>query len=173
MQLLHGLEYKYQTPLGGALDKKILQPFVLGPALSGRMQKPALVRPLDVPSLSRLTLTEQLSFRSSSSPTERRPMVTSYVASLPPSLRRPFTEGDAPFIFCQITRVIKDANSKLKRTRYGADAISIQIAQVGNDLEAQDFLASIDADRTIGDLVDCTSNFESESAEMEKKTGKP
>ena len=32
-----------QTPLGTSMDRKILQPLVLGPARAGRLQKPVLI----------------------------------------------------------------------------------------------------------------------------------
>lgn len=32
-----------QTPLGTSMDRKILQPLVLGPARAGRLQKPILI----------------------------------------------------------------------------------------------------------------------------------
>lgn len=40
----------------------------------------------------------------------------------------------------KILRVIMQANKDLSRTRYGADALSISFAQVGNDTRAQAFL---------------------------------
>ncbi|CAI6092361.1 unnamed protein product, partial [Clonostachys chloroleuca] len=54
----------------------------------------------------------------------------------------------------------------LWQSRYGAGAVAFQIAQVGNDQEARAFLAKVDKDPVIGALVDCTSNYENESAEM-------
>ncbi|RPB15885.1 hypothetical protein P167DRAFT_482227 [Morchella conica CCBAS932] len=51
----------------------------------------------------------------------------------------------------------------------GRGVVSFQIAQVGNDKGAQDFLASLDKDKAIGRLIDCTSNFEMESAEWKSK----
>lgn len=40
----------------------------------------------------------------------------------------------------------------------GARPVSFQIAQVGNDKAARDFLGELDDDPTIGDFVDCTSS---------------
>lgn len=51
------------------------------------------------------------------------------------------------------------ASKELEGTRYGADALSISFAQIGNDTRAQEFLASIDVHPIVGDLVDCTSNY--------------
>lgn len=56
------------------------------------------------------------------------------------------------------------ANKELSRTRYGADALSISFAQVGNDQRAQAFLGEIDVHPQVGGLVDCTSNYELEGA---------
>ncbi|RPA95242.1 hypothetical protein L873DRAFT_1698626, partial [Choiromyces venosus 120613-1] len=47
--------------------------------------------------------------------------------------------------------------------------VSFQIAQVGNDKGAQQFLTELDNDKVIGGLIDCTSNFELESMEFRKK----
>ncbi len=72
----------------------------------------------------------------------------------------------------KIRDVIKDTKKALKKTRYGEDALSLQFAQVGNDKAAQDFLAKLDDDSSIGGLVDVTSNYEWEQAEIKRKTGK-
>lgn len=48
---------------------------------------------------------------------------------------------------------------------------SIEFAQVGDDLKAQKFLEELDNHPVIGSLVDCTSNFEAEQAEMMRKSG--
>jgi len=55
------------------------------------------------------------------------------------------------------SQVIKNASDTLAQTRYGSDALSIQIAQIGNDSGARAFLEEIDEHPVIGDLVDCTS----------------
>ncbi|PWW79477.1 hypothetical protein C7212DRAFT_291249 [Tuber magnatum] len=51
----------------------------------------------------------------------------------------------------------------------GKGVVSFQIAQVGNDKGAQQFLSELDSDKVIGGLIDCTSNFELESMEFRKK----
>lgn len=48
----------------------------------------------------------------------------------------------------------------------GPGAIAFQFAQVGNDQKATEFLGKLDNDPVIGSMVDCTSNYENESAEM-------
>ena len=63
---------------------------------------------------------------------------------------------------------IRYASTELARTPYGKGAVSFQFAQVGNDLKAREFLAKLDNEPGIGELVDCTSNFESEQDEMAK-----
>jgi hypothetical protein len=42
---------------------------------------------------------------------------------------------------------------------HGPGAIAFQFAQVGNDLKARDFLAKLDEDPSVGDMVDCTSSM--------------
>ncbi|QIW95309.1 hypothetical protein AMS68_000827 [Peltaster fructicola] len=48
----------------------------------------------------------------------------------------------------------------------GENAIAFEIAQVGNDQKATEFLAKLDNDPQLGRMIDCTSNFENEQAEM-------
>lgn len=63
---------------------------------------------------------------------------------------------------------IRYASTELSRTQYGKGAISFQFAQVGNDLKAREFLGKLDNEPGIGELIDCTSNFEVEQDEMAK-----
>ncbi|ATZ58561.1 hypothetical protein BCIN_16g03080 [Botrytis cinerea B05.10] len=65
-----------------------------------------------------------------------------------------------------VFQLVKNSSAELARTPYGKQAISYQFAQVGNDKQATEFLKKLDDDRTIGDLIDCTSNFEAEQDEM-------
>ncbi|GAA6008504.1 hypothetical protein JCM11491_004501 [Sporobolomyces phaffii] len=67
-----------------------------------------------------------------------------------------------------LTNVIINANNVLRQTHYGPDAVSFQLAQVGNDLKARAFLEEIDNHPIVGDLVDCTSNYENEQDDMAK-----
>ena len=54
---------------------------------------------------------------------------------------------------------IRYASAELSAIRrYGAGALSFQFAQVGNDLKAREFLAKLDNDPIVGNLVDCTSS---------------
>ncbi|WVQ80960.1 hypothetical protein IAT38_003067 [Cryptococcus sp. DSM 104549] len=71
----------------------------------------------------------------------------------------------------EVFNVILRADQELKRSRYGADAVSYQFAQVGDDMKAMRFLEELDNHPVIGGLVDCTSNFEAEQAEMMRKSG--
>lgn len=50
--------------------------------------------------------------------------------------------------------MIKSANRELGQSRYGSGAVSFQLAQVGNDLEARAFLEELDNNREIGGLID-------------------
>lgn len=67
-----------------------------------------------------------------------------------------------------IFEVIANTKHQLMRTKYGPGACAFQFAQVGNDLKAREFLATLDKDPTVGKMVDCTSNFEVEQDEMAK-----
>lgn len=66
---------------------------------------------------------------------------------------------------------INGCRSKAKRSNYGAHAVSFGFCQVGTDSEAQDWLDMIDKHRKIGHLVDCTSNYQMESAECLQNYG--
>ncbi|GAA5972214.1 hypothetical protein JCM8115_003412 [Rhodotorula mucilaginosa] len=70
-----------------------------------------------------------------------------------------------------IVKAIKNAKAALSQTRYGADALSIQLAQIGNDLSARAFLEEIDNHPEVGGLVDTTSNYENEADDFMKTTG--
>lgn len=63
---------------------------------------------------------------------------------------------------------VKYASQELSRTPLGQKGIAFQFAQVGNDLKARDFLGELDSDPQVGNLVDCTSNFETEQDEMSR-----
>ncbi|KAM0745795.1 hypothetical protein T439DRAFT_294867 [Meredithblackwellia eburnea MCA 4105] len=63
----------------------------------------------------------------------------------------------------KIVSVMKHARKDLSKTRYGPDAISYQLAQVGNDRAARAFLEEIDVHPEVGSYVDVTSNFENEA----------
>lgn len=71
----------------------------------------------------------------------------------------------------KIVKVLQHAKRTLASTRYGEDAVSFQIAAVGNDREAQEWLDSIDNDPSVGDLVDVCSDIAVESAQVRKSTG--
>ncbi len=63
-----------------------------------------------------------------------------------------------------VVEAIRYASQELSRMpQYGPGAIAFQFAQVGNDTKAREFLAQLDADPYVGNLVDCTS---SESAAL-------
>lgn len=126
--LVQRVRFSGLTPLGTSMDRKILQPLVLGPARAGRLQKPVLI----------ITVTDGA------------------------------PAGEDRY---HIAKVIINANRELQRTRYGSDALSYQFAQVGDDTKAQAFLAELDNHPEIGGLVDVTSNYELESAEMLRKSG--
>lgn len=135
-----------QTPLGTSLDRKILQPLVLGPARSNQLQKPVLIIGITVIlSKAMYAHTQELTTSQDGSPA-----------------------GEDRFA---VVQVIVNAVRELSRTRVGADALSFSFAQVGDDVKAQQFLAELDAHPEVGSLVDVTSNYELESAEMMRKSG--
>ncbi|OJD27477.1 hypothetical protein ACJ73_01135, partial [Blastomyces percursus] len=68
-----------------------------------------------------------------------------------------------------VSDAIRFAVSELRALpQYGPGAISFQFAQVGNDLKAREFLSKLDEEPGIGELIDCTSNFEVEQDEMSR-----
>ncbi|KAL1969263.1 hypothetical protein VTN77DRAFT_9455 [Rasamsonia byssochlamydoides] len=67
-----------------------------------------------------------------------------------------------------VADAIRFAVDELSRTRYGRGAISFQFTQVGTDLHAREFLSKLDEDPSIGNFIDCTSNFEVEQDEMSR-----
>ncbi|SJX64855.1 uncharacterized protein SRS1_15284 [Sporisorium reilianum f. sp. reilianum] len=71
----------------------------------------------------------------------------------------------------KVVKVLQNAKRTLASTRYGEDAVSFQIAAVGNDREAQEWLDSIDNDPTVGDLIDVCSDITIESKQVKKSTG--
>ncbi|WWC92604.1 uncharacterized protein L201_007563 [Kwoniella dendrophila CBS 6074] len=71
----------------------------------------------------------------------------------------------------KIIQVITNANHELQRSRYGPDAVSYQLSQVGNDKSAQKFLSSLDDNPNIGQLIDQTMDYEYEQEQMKQKTG--
>ena len=80
-------------------------------------------------------------------------------------LRKPvliitITDGQPTNDNPSVRNVIKDAVEELSRDRrYGKGAVSFQFAQVGNDLQAREFLSKLDEDPVVGPMVDCTSSM--------------
>ncbi|KAK9837841.1 hypothetical protein WJX74_006076 [Apatococcus lobatus] len=68
-----------------------------------------------------------------------------------------------------VGQVIKNAKNFGAQTQYGGGAVAFQFAQVGTDTRAQAFLAQLDNDPEIGNLVDATSYYELEAEEMKRK----
>ncbi|KWU41678.1 hypothetical protein RHOSPDRAFT_22594, partial [Rhodotorula sp. JG-1b] len=112
--LISQIRFSGLTPLGTALDQKVLQPLLLGPARNNQLKKPLLI----------IAVTD-----GAPGGEDRHTLV----------------------------RVLVNASRFLKQTRYGPDAMSVQLAQIGNDLKARAFLEEIDSHPEVGDLVDCTS----------------
>ncbi|GAQ84528.1 hypothetical protein KFL_001930060 [Klebsormidium nitens] len=66
-----------------------------------------------------------------------------------------------------ILQVIKNARARL--AQFGPKPLAFQFAQVGRDSRAQAFLGTLDKNRDVGDLIDCTSYYELEAEEFRKK----
>ncbi|KAL1409196.1 hypothetical protein Q8F55_006026 [Vanrija albida] len=128
VNLIQQVKFDGRTPLGTALDQKILQPLVLGPARAGQLRKPFHI----------VIITDG---EPNGEPRET------------------------------LRNVIVRANRELRNTQYGPDALSIQLAQVGNDMSALKFLSSLDDDREVGQLIDQTMDFDYERDQMRQKTG--
>ncbi|BGP20015.1 hypothetical protein JCM10213v2_008150 [Rhodosporidiobolus nylandii] len=80
----------------------------------------------------------------------------------PPSLTAREPAGEDRYA---LVKAVQNAKAALQQTRYGPDALSLEIAQ------ARAFLAEIDSHPSIGGLVDCTSTFEIEQDEALRTTG--
>ena len=116
------------TPMGTALESKLLQPNLISKAQSGTLSKPVLV----------LIITDG----------------------------RPTGESSD-----KILRVLQSTKRTLSSTRYGEDAVSFQIAAVGNDREAQEWLESVDSHKEVGDLIDVCSDIRAEARQVRAQTG--
>lgn len=127
-QIVSQIRFSGLTPLGTALDQKILQPMLLNPARQGQLRKPLLI----------------------------------IVISDGAPAGEP---ADAVF------NAVMRASDELRRSRYGPDSLSLQFAQVGNDMKAQEFLGQLDSHPVVGPLIDVTSDFEYEQDQMMKTTG--
>ena len=66
------------------------------------------------------------------------------------------------------TQVVRDAQARLS-SAYGPKAVAFEFCQVGKDQRAQAFLARLDTDPQVGGSIDCTSYYEMESAEYQKR----
>jgi hypothetical protein len=64
--------------------------------------------------------------------------------------------------------VVLNARNELERRGWGPNSIAIQVAQVGDDEKARQYLEYLDNDREVGGVIDCTSNYEFESMEMKR-----
>jgi hypothetical protein len=68
-----------------------------------------------------------------------------------------------------VINVIKGAKNLVSNSQYGPGAVAFEFAQVGKDQKAQQFLATIDKDPSVGKMVDCTSYYELEADEYARK----
>ncbi|KAN0060998.1 hypothetical protein ACQY0O_006732 [Thecaphora frezii] len=68
----------------------------------------------------------------------------------------------------KIVQVLKQAKRTLESTRYGEDAINFQIAAVGNDRDAQEWLDSIDSHPEVGEMIDVCSDIRHEAKQVKR-----
>ncbi|GAA6021962.1 hypothetical protein JCM10207_002620 [Rhodosporidiobolus poonsookiae] len=127
-QLIGQVRFSGLTPLGTALDQKIIQPLIVGPARAGTLRKPVVVYAV----------------------TDGAP------------------GGEDRHTIVKVIQRTKDA---LQQSRFGADAFSLGLAQIGNDMGARAFLEECDKHPSIGGLIDCTSNYENEADDFMKTSG--
>jgi hypothetical protein len=134
------------TPLATSLKNKILDPYVYGPHRAGMLRKPILV----------IIITDGKVYPDGSCDigsqlTTSSPLITLMASSNNISGRsRPISEE----------REVRSLALPSRGTL--ADyciVVSFQIAQVGVDKGAQEFLAQLDSDQNIGRLIDCTSSM--------------
>lgn len=57
-----------------------------------------------------------------------------------------------------LSNVIRQTINTLTSTHYGRGALALQFAQVGNDMQARQFLGELDEDPEIGGFIDCISS---------------
>jgi len=67
-----------------------------------------------------------------------------------------------------VVQVIKEARNRLA-AQYGPKAVAFEFAQVGKDQRAQAFLGQLDSHPEVGASIDCTSYYELESMEYQKR----
>lgn len=68
-----------------------------------------------------------------------------------------------------ILDVIKNAKSICANSVYGPGAIAFEFAQVGKDINAQAFLATLATDSEVGKMVDATASYELQAWECNKR----
>ncbi|KAI8918820.1 hypothetical protein BC831DRAFT_482308 [Entophlyctis helioformis] len=99
-----------------------------------------------------------------------KPLVLKWTALAKPVLAIIITDGEPTTEpHDKFASVVRDTMASLAKSKYGTGALAIQIGQVGDDENAQRFLAALDKDESFGDMLDCTSNYEMESAEFAAK----
>lgn len=132
-RIVDQIQYSGMTPLGSMFQRKAVEPLLLGPARQGTLRKPLL--------FIVVTDGEPVSCTQNSVCS----ICTDHV-SLPCSQT---SESRS-----KLAEVIQSAKDELSRTRYGADAFSLELACVGNDQGARRFLEEIDGHPQIGRYVD-------------------
>lgn len=79
------------------------------------------------------------------------------------------TDGEPTYDNYDLGGQIKRALSNLRKNGYPDHTLSVQIAQVGEDRNTQEYLSKfLDTDPVIGPLVDVTSSYKLEKEEVEK-----
>ncbi|BGP27524.1 von Willebrand factor, type A domain containing protein [Rhodotorula toruloides] len=140
---------------------------VVGQAITNEQQAQALVSSVQFSGLTPLgtalkqNILQPLVVQPAFSNTLRKPVLVILITDGEPS-SEPRTA---------LSQSILGAKNALSQTRYGPDALSIQLAQVGDDAKARMFLDEVDRDREVGGLVDVTGTYEWESEQVLRLSG--
>lgn len=98
-------------------------------------------------------------------------MIRPYMNELErPLLIITLTDG-RPDSVSDVFSAIRNIRDECRRSKYGQNAISFSFAQIGSDRSATEFLGKLDIEPGIGDIIDCTSEYNIECFEIKNKHG--
>lgn len=154
--LLSTVQFSGLTPLGTALNQRVIEPLILGPARANALRKPVLVIAVSDGAFSFHHFFLLFSPLLLPSPPLRLFRVHEQRACTDPSRRAGEPAGEPRE---QFANVIRNAKNVLQQTRYGPDSISIELCQVGNDRKAKAYMDELDNDPHVGNLIDVTGTY--------------
>lgn len=101
------------------------------------------------------------------------PFVLQPIKSLLYGLKKPvliyvLTDG-APDSKDSVFNTLRSLKQTLEKSKYGIGACRIEIAQLGSDIGAKNFLEELDNESYFGDIIDCTSGYEIEQEQCKSK----